>query len=109
MSIKKLIQSLRSGVEPGDAIQEYLDDLTEANDIPLGRFCRSGGEPDEDENPDFQVNEASISGAKCSGNFTVMFREKWYGGGCPDMPSFKQRQGDIKFCVDLTNGNIEFS
>ena len=39
---------------------------------------------------------------------TAYFDEVVYGGVCPDMPTYKHRQGDVAFKVCLNVGTVTF-
>jgi hypothetical protein len=112
IGIHKLLKSLQDGADAGDAAQAFFEDFSslETDAFPLDNFCKIGGSPDEDGAPEIAIIEADFLAAssKLTGSFTAYFDEKVYGGGCPDMPTIKSRQGDISFDIDLLSGKIEY-
>jgi hypothetical protein len=89
-------------------MQEFFDDSRHADSVPLDEFCAMGGAPDPDDSPEIHVNGAEVAGKYCTGTLTAYFNEVVYGGGCPDMPTVKPRQGDVSFTVVLDDGTVQF-
>lgn len=102
------LNTLRVAQDPGEVMQEFFDDSTNADGVPLDSFCVMGGAPDHEDSAEIQVLDAQISDDECTGELTAYFNEVVYGGGCPDMPTIKPRQGDVSFKVCLVSGNISF-
>lgn len=111
MSIKlkrSELEALLAAEDPAEVMQEFFDDSTHADDVPLDSFCVMGGAPDSENSPEIQVLNAQLVAEHCSGVLTAYFDEVVYGGGCPDMPTVKPRQGDVSFKVYLEDGTITF-
>lgn len=104
------LANLRSAgdAEAADHMQEFFDESSRASDVPLDIFCVMGGAPDPDDTPEIQILEAQLNATHCSGILTAYFNEVVYGGGCPDMPTVKPRQGDVAFKVSLDDGTVTF-
>lgn len=102
------LEALRAAKDPGDLIQDVFDDSRNADKVPLDGFCIMGGAPDPDDSPEIHVNGAESDSRHCSGILTAYFNEVVYGGGCPDMPTVKPRQGDVSFKVCLADGIVTF-
>lgn len=102
------LKALLAGQDPADVMQEFFDDTTRADGVPLDDFCVMGGAPDPEDSPEIQIIGAQIEAQICTGVMTAFFKEVVYGGGCPDMPTVKHRQGDVSFKVNLNDGSITF-
>jgi hypothetical protein len=96
------------GKEPFDIVMEHLEDVGENNYMDqIARFCSHGGFPDEDSAPDFSIDDAIVRNERCYAEVTVLFTEKFYGGGCPDMPTRVPCRGRFNMVFDLTTCDIE--
>jgi hypothetical protein len=102
------LSRLRTEADPADVMQEFFDNSINADQIPMDSFCVMGGAPDHEDSADVQVLDCETSGDECKGELTVFFNEVVYGGGCPDMPTRKPRQGDVSFKVCLEDGTVTF-
>lgn len=102
------VEKLRLAADAVDHMQEFFEESSRADEIPLDNFCVMGGAPDPDDTPEIQVLDARLDGTCCSGMLTAYFDEVVYGGGCPDMPTIKPRQGDVAFKVSLDDGAVTF-
>jgi len=102
------IDRLRTAQDPADVIQEFFDESTNADKVPLDSFCTMGGAPDPEDTPDIEVVDAKVTGNECTGELTADFNEVVYGGGCPDMPTVRRRQGDLCFKICLASGTVTF-
>lgn len=103
------LDALRSEQDPADVMQEFFDDSSRADEVPLDNFCVMGGASDPEDSPEIQVLNAQLNAEHCSGVLTAYFNEVVYGGGCPDMPTIKPRQGDVSFKVCLEDGTVTFN
>lgn len=99
---------LAADADAVDHMQEFFEESSRAEEIPLDNFCVMGGAPDPDDTPEVQVLDARLDDTHCSGMLTAYFNEVVYGGGCPDMPTTKPRQGDVAFNVSLNDGTVTF-
>jgi hypothetical protein len=82
--------------ETGDP--NYLDDLLD--------LCESGGCPDENRDPEYRVHSVSRVDDLLVFECEVFFDEKFFGSGCPDMPTIITRTGTVTYEVDLHNGAL---
>lgn len=102
------LAALRTSKEPIEVMQDFFDNSSNANDVPMDSFCVMGGAPDHEDNAEVQVLSCEFNGEECTGELTAYFNEVVYGGGCPDMPTVKPRQGDVSFRVCLEDGTVTF-
>jgi hypothetical protein len=93
--------------DPVRVMQEFLDDFGDRDYIDnLGHLCNSGGYPDEDADPEYQVRSAKREENFVKAVCDVFFDEKYFGSGCPDMPSREQISGSVVYEIDLEDGSI---
>lgn len=102
------LNALRVAEYPIEVMSEFFDDSSRADVVPLDSFCVMGGAPDSEESPEISVLSAEREATHCTGVLTAYFNEVVYGGGCPDMPTVKPRQGDVSFKVCLEDGTVTF-
>jgi hypothetical protein len=80
--------------------KDYLDNLQ-----PL---CEMGGLPDEEADPEYALKSAELRNGVLTAKCEVFFDEKYYGSGCPDMPTREPRAGSVTATVDIATGHIEW-
>jgi hypothetical protein len=98
---------LKAGDE--SVIQEHLNDFGDPDYVDnLGHICQNGGYPDEDGDPQYGVEHVEIGPTAAMVTVKAYFDEKYFGSGCPDMPSRAERIGEATFAVRLSDGAIEW-
>jgi hypothetical protein len=96
-----------AGEDPGNVMQEFFNDLGDSDYIDnLGCLCQSGGYPDEDSDPEIVVKSVSRSANSLRATCEVFFDEKYFGSGCPDMPTLVPIHGTVVYEVDLSTGHL---
>lgn len=103
-----LVENLRLGdADHAQIFQDFLDESGDPDfiDTFLG-LCESAGMPDEDCDPQYCVKDFQRSGSKLTFDCEVYFDEKYFGSGCPDMPTIIPRSGTVTYEIDLDTGSL---
>lgn len=100
---------IKEGNNIHEVIQEHLDNCGDPDYVDnLIHLCEQGGCPDEDDDPEYHVEEVEVKGTTCIVRATAYTKEKYFGGGCPDMPTITPRTGEVEFEIDIETGEIDW-
>ena len=105
---KEVLEALRADdADHVEIFQEFLDDSGDPNclDSLLG-LCESAGMPDENTDPQYCVQSVRHVDDLLTFRCDVFFDEKFFGGGCPDMPTIIPRTGTVTYEIDLRTGAL---
>jgi hypothetical protein len=99
-------KELKSADDPVKVLPAYLDDNNDVIDSSaLDALCESGGAPEA--YAEYRVDDATIEGSHCIATITAFFSEIVYASGCSNMPTHKERGGQIEMNIDLDTGDYE--